>query len=89
MRINIISGLVKPGDQALVLISTILKFSALVANTYGLEKNMIILTCSCNNTGRILNTTEISLHPKYKDVIYNACSLLNTSIPDTDSIVGI
>ena len=28
MRINLISGLVKPGDQALISISTILKFSA-------------------------------------------------------------
>ena len=30
MRINLISGLVKPGDQALISISTILKFSARV-----------------------------------------------------------
>ena len=30
MHNNLISGLVKPGDQALISISTILKFSALV-----------------------------------------------------------
>ena len=28
MRINLFSGLVKPGDQALILIAVILKFSA-------------------------------------------------------------
>ena len=30
MRIKLISGLVKPRDQAMILISTILKFSALI-----------------------------------------------------------
>ena len=33
MRIYLISSLVKPGDQALISISTILKFSALTYNT--------------------------------------------------------
>ena len=34
MRINLISGLVKPGDQASISISTILKFSALFVLEY-------------------------------------------------------
>jgi len=36
MRINLISGLVKPGDQELKLIPTILKFSALKALLRGI-----------------------------------------------------
>ena len=34
MRIKVISGLVKPEVQALILISIILKFSALIVETF-------------------------------------------------------
>ena len=49
MRINIISDFVKPGDQALISISTILKFSALDSQNFHTKKLSKLLTPEMHN----------------------------------------